>query len=438
VHYAVCFGLFLLAQICALAQSDKVRITAGPSGLPEQITIAADRTELPLELRAQKDVPAAVLQALGRGDQLRAPVRLLAGATDVSGQCQISVTGADYSITCTGAPEAVAVVFDLAGPVDVVIAGNEAFPVEAKEGVVWAKSVSECFIGSGDRGFVFSAAGNFAHQLERDKAGLFTWRILLGPQPRPAKFRVQVQPTQTKPVTARRQTWLTPLPDAIAGNVTPLLLHRYLAGTQAGRATQLRTNLAADRTVLGRALLLDAGVDCASLANLTEGLTVVKALEEFGALADDGQTEFVPYWRSAPLLRYGETFSAADAFELTGENPVAAVRVSVWRRAGKALLAVVNESDQPVREQLYVLDPAKVFGGPNRLTMAKVIAGWDERGIPADSDWSKRRFPEKGVCLMDVTDQGLVRAATVKDGVEVYGPVYVPPHSYRLLLGTSK
>ncbi|MCG3147028.1 MAG: hypothetical protein PCFJNLEI_00464 [Verrucomicrobiae bacterium] len=421
--------LFLLTVGMAGAETNKVRIVAGPDGWPAQIIIAADPTELPLELRAQKEIPATLLQGLGRGEQLRTPVRLVDGPTVVTEQCQVKVTGREYAVTPTGKFEALAVVFELAGVVDTVVVGNEVFPVGGAEGVVWAKSVSECFIGSGDRGFSFKAGFKPAMQLERDKAGNVTWRIFLGNQP--VKFTLDVFPAQTKPVTARRQTWLTTSPDAIAGDVSPLSLHRYLAGTHAGRATQLRANL-------GRALVLDAGVDCARLADLTEGLTVVKALEEFGALQADGQTEFIPSWRAAPVIRYGEAFSGDDVFELAKDNPVAAVQISVWRRAGKALIAVVNESDRPVREQLYVLAPAKIFGGANRLTAAQVMAGWDDRVIPADSDWSKRRFTEKGVCLMDVTDRGLVRAAAIKGGIEVYGPVYVAPHSYRLLLGTGK
>jgi len=315
--------------------------------------------------------------------------------------------------------------------------------------------VTQCFVGSGDRGFTFTQPAGFqpATQLDRDKAGNVTWRIFLLNRPGKASFSLLIDPSQTKPVAARRQTWLAPVAGAIASDTNPLLLHRYLAGTHAGRATQLQTQSAktsraggdpaADRRALGRALLLDAGLDGAGLANLTEGLTVVKALEEFGALKDDGQTEFRPYWRTAGVIRYGEAFSNDDVFTLTAEDPVAAVRLSVWRRGKQTLIVVVNESDKPVREQLYVLDPAKIFGGPNQTFAMQIAAGWDTTAIPADSDWSKSRLQSSvpqpggsaGICLRDVTDQGFVKSAAIKGGVEVYGPVYVAPHSYRVLLG---
>ena len=447
--------LLATLSLNAVAEPGKIRVSPATNGLPEQISIQADPTELPLELRAQKEVPAAVLQAIGRGDQLRASVRLVAGQTDVTADCKVKATDTDFTVTYSGTLESLAVVFELAGVVDTVIAGNEVLPIGQKDGVVWVntgKVLTEVFVGSGDRGFTWKATGldldtaKPTMQLERDKAGNVTWRCFLVnhpvklDKPQTMTFSLLIQPAQTKPVTARRQTWLQPAADAIAGDTAPLSWHRYLAGTHAGRATQLRGQ---SKAVLGRALLLDAGVDCAGLANLLDGVTVVQALEEFGALKEDGQTEFIPYWRTAAIIRYGEAFSSDDVFALAPDDPMAAVHLSVWRRGKQALIAVVNESDKPVREQLYVLDPAKLFGGPNRLTISQAIAGWDAAKIPADSDWSKSRFPtsvkgEPPVCLLDVTDKGYVRAAAVKGGTEVYGPLYIAPHSYRLLLGTGK
>jgi len=54
----------------------KHRFTLDASGLPAQIDILPDARELPLELRADAKAPADVLQAIGRGAQFRAPMRL--------------------------------------------------------------------------------------------------------------------------------------------------------------------------------------------------------------------------------------------------------------------------------------------------------------------------------------------------------------------------
>ena len=54
----------------------KHRFTIDASGLPAQIDILPDARELPLELRAGGKAPADVLQAIGRGAQFRAPMRL--------------------------------------------------------------------------------------------------------------------------------------------------------------------------------------------------------------------------------------------------------------------------------------------------------------------------------------------------------------------------
>ena len=482
--------------VAGAAEPDKARIVLAPGGLPEQITIQAHPSELPLEVRAQKEIPAAILQAIGRGDQLRAPARLVvraagqeivatltgedwkAGETTLKVKTTATPGRLDFAVTYSGGSiESLALVLDLAGPVDTIVAGTPpaAFTPTLRDGVIWANTTNQlaglmprCFVGSGDRGFTWLApdakgfeVGNTAptQQLDRDKAGNVTWRCFLVnrptklDKPRTANFSLLIEPTQTKPATARRQTWLTPAADGLTADAQPLLLHRFLAGTHAGRVTQFRLataqppraggDPAADRQALGRALLLDQGLDCTGLANLTEGLTVVKALEEFGALKDDGQTEFRPYWRTAGVIRYGEAFSNDDVFTLTAEDPVAAVRLSVWRRGKQTLIVVVNESDKPVREQLYVLDPAKIFGGPNQTFAMQIAAGWDTTAIPADSDWSKSRLQSSvpqpggsaGICLRDVTDQGFVKSAAIKGGVEVYGPVYVAPHSYRVLLG---
>ncbi|MBM4143138.1 MAG: hypothetical protein FJ225_06065 [Lentisphaerae bacterium] len=54
----------------------KHRFTIDGSGLPAQIEILPDPRELPLELRGGGKAPADVLQAIGRGAQFRAPMRI--------------------------------------------------------------------------------------------------------------------------------------------------------------------------------------------------------------------------------------------------------------------------------------------------------------------------------------------------------------------------
>ena len=52
-------------------------ITLDPTGLPAQVEIKADPTELPLDKRHPRvKVDEALLAAIGRGKQLRAPMRL--------------------------------------------------------------------------------------------------------------------------------------------------------------------------------------------------------------------------------------------------------------------------------------------------------------------------------------------------------------------------
>ncbi|MCX6931145.1 MAG: hypothetical protein NTZ29_00415, partial [Verrucomicrobia bacterium] len=120
--------------------------------------------------------------------------------------------------------------------------------------------------------------------------------------------------------------------------------------------------------ILGRALVHDIGVDVAGLANCTYAADVVNALESFGYFKNDGQTEFLPYWRAEDfgigLVRYGEQFEAdaKQGFALTTENPAGRVRVSLFLRptpenspvGRKVMMVLVNESDHPVRELLYV------------------------------------------------------------------------------------
>jgi hypothetical protein len=239
----------------------------------------------------------------------------------------------------------------------------------------------------------------------------------------------------------------------------PIPFFRYLAGTHTGQVRRLLPNAARlispgaerrlDRSLIARCLLHDIGLDAAGLAHLADAATVVKALHAFGCFEPDGATEFIPYWRTARILRYGEVFVEGDAFALDAEDPVGRVYVSVYRRPvrpgapqTRTLILIANEGDQPVRDQLYVLDPLRLFGGGNRLTDADVVGSYDFSNLPDDSDWGKpgvlsNRYKSSAV-LKDMEDNGTVRLVADKDGMEVYGPhIFVPARGFRLLYGTG-
>jgi len=207
---------------------------------------------------------------------------------------------------------------------------------------------------------------------------------------------------------------------------------------------------------LGRALLHDAGADVGGLGQKVAAANLLRALDAFGFFEDDGQTEFLPYWRSGAVVRYGEAFAAGGAFEVSEEDPVARAYVSAYLRPDKgdpskraAVFVVVNEGDAPLREQFYLLKPERLFGGPNKVTTRAVIDRWDFSRIPEDSDWRKgvmvgssTRYeggnnPAAVPQLMDLEDGGYVRAKAVAGGMEVYGFLYVPARGFRVLLGAG-
>ncbi|MDA0840940.1 MAG: hypothetical protein O3B01_07520 [Planctomycetota bacterium] len=237
----------------------------------------------------------------------------------------------------------------------------------------------------------------------------------------------------------------------------PMNLFRYLAGTHTSLVTRLHSNAstltrpsadpAADRVLLGRALLCDIGLDAESLANLTGAAKVLSALDNFGYFESDGKTEFIPFWRGHSVIRFGDSFNEDDAFALTDQNPVGQVYVSVYRRpqtgrGTQTMIVIANESNQPVRDQLYVLDPNHIFGGANVLDHAAIKGTYDFSRFHKMSDWMKAGVVGKSgkiKGLQDMEDQGVIRQNAAKDGIEVYGPnVFIPAHDFRILFGKSK
>lgn len=211
----------------------KHRFTIAPSGLPAQIAIKPDPRDLPLELRLPGAKPdAASLAAVGRGDQLRAPLRLeavIAGkrvpATVVeaakpvrewksertyrarlaAGPLAIELTttyDCDGAMRCQlayqgdGATqvEALELVGDLAGSVDLIakairggsMAGSDTWEcgLPQRPGVVWDSTQGEppelfysrfvpfVWFGSGDRGFTWFCDSDQGWGLDRDGASM--------------------------------------------------------------------------------------------------------------------------------------------------------------------------------------------------------------------------------------------------------------------------
>lgn len=593
--YAALLALVTLAlPFAAVAQlkldgstldTPKHVITLDKSGLPAQIVIKAEPGELPLALRAAGAKPGdADLQAVGRGPQLRTPMRLQAA---IGGQTLVAQpakpaqpAAANGVVTCVtelqagalrgtlrlqyGADGSMAAEFtyggqnvdvdklelilDLAGACDLIVAGPpvatevKAYPAAAYalgtgEGAAW-KSIPDaadsqqpaypgvlahCFLGSGDRGFTWLAAEATGFTVdaktptavvERDKAGLVTWRLAFINTPtkakdaRTAKFALLVHPTRGK-AAGRRQaqwkpwpgeaaapalTWAARQPgldlvradsatvheanavrallvgpaggDALSAAATladtcPNGLFRYLAAPHTGLNAQLRTNAgklstagaspACDRIAIGRALLHDIGVDIAGLGQRAATANLLRALDAFGYFKDDGNTEFLPYWRNTDVVRFGEAFTKGGTFEVSEENPAARGYVSVYIRPTakdpaktQALFVVVNEGDKPLREQFYLLQPQRLFGGANALTAAAIIREWNFSAIPEDSDWrqgvmigSAATREKPGLFLRDAEDGGFMQATSTGGGMEIYGKLFVPARSFRLLLGTG-
>ncbi len=255
---------------------------------------------------------------------------------------------------------------------------------------------------------------------------------------------------------------------ATLADAFPPPLFRYLAGTHTGLPAQLLANTpalmragmnpGAERMAVARALLHDIGFDARGAVHRAGLARAVSALAEFGCFEDDGMTEFLPYWRSRSAIRYGETFSADDVFAATAADPMARVYVSVWIRphgkARKALILVANEGGAPVREQLYVLDAARLFGGANTVLRPDLVDRWDFGGIPEDSDWNKARVRGEVIAaygpdtkhrssrevpfLGDAEDGGGVAQSVRQEKAEVYLRTYVPARGFRLLYGSGK
>ena len=173
---------------------------------------------------------------------------------------------------------------------------------------------------------------------------------------------------------------------------------------------------------------------------------VFNALADFGYFEEE-TTEYIPFWRSRHLVRYGEKFGG-DLFDLTAEDPFAKAHVSIYRRpykkvngkqGYKALFVIVNEGWEPLRGRLHILKPDRVFGGTNDLLVAEVHKHRDYE-LPFGLGYLKPAYPYGGnLGLKDAETQGTVVKSLYKEEKEVpgdiYGPIYVRGHDFRLLYG---
>ncbi len=262
----------------------KHRFTVDASGLPAQIVIRPDVRELPLELRgADAKVPAETLLSIGRGPQLRAPMRLEAviGGKRVSAKVvtpakavrtwkseieyvstlQIGPIQAELRMQydCDGSMHATLnygadtpakidrfeLVTDIDGTVDLAISqcisgGGDQMGADRwecslpnKPGVIWdstmtrlelfySKFVPWIWFGSADRGWSYYSKNDegwildregSAMQIERNKAGDVTWRLVFVNHPaevkgnRTIEFTFLTHPAKPKPENARLYAW---------------------------------------------------------------------------------------------------------------------------------------------------------------------------------------------------------------------------------------
>jgi hypothetical protein len=231
----------------------KHRFTLDASGLPAQIDIRPDPRELPLEQRgANATVSPQTLLAIGRGPQLRAPMRLEVeiggkrvpaqmvtpakavriwkseivyasklriGPVDADLQTRYDCDGSLHATLIYGSDTPVKIdrlelVADIAGTVDLAVFDERLeCSLPKKTGVVWdstamhlelfyTKFVPWFWFGSDDRGWSYYAHNDkgwildrdgSAMQLERDKAGDVIWRVVFVNHPAEVKGRHTIE-----------------------------------------------------------------------------------------------------------------------------------------------------------------------------------------------------------------------------------------------------
>ncbi len=203
-----------------------------------------------------------------------------------------------------------------------------------------------------------------------------------------------------------------------------------------------------DRQYLGRALTHDISV-CfdgphGKMLQVEYALRLMNLLTDFG-FYDEATLEFVPYWHLAGKVRYGPDFGD-QKYTVFTRPPEKDVVISAYRRPfernGKrgyqVLLAVMNEADVPVRADLHLRDPQRLFGagGRNQLQLSEALdaltpAGEEEAALLRQ--WRADLTDE--VVLRDLETGRYVRRIESGEPGESYGPIYIPSHDYRVFWG---
>ena len=184
-----------------------------------------------------------------------------------------------------------------------------------------------------------------------------------------------------------------------------------------------------DRQRTGIALINDFGVapngPHGTHHHKEQAVRLLDRLEAFGYF-DEGDLEMLPYWRNDAYVRMGD--APGDETQ---------VRVTVYRRpledgsGFKALFVILNESDGDVELPLELRDVARLLGGANTLTTGDVLERAAVPGVLAAAWAAGDAAAQAQPALMDLETGGLIARAA--DDAEVYGPVFVPYHDYRVL-----
>lgn len=146
------------------------------------------------------------------------------------------------------------------------------------------------------------------------------------------------------------------------------------------------------------AVLNDAGVNLDYLFNKTVGNKIVAMLDQqFGFFDGEQPAQFFPYWDNADVFRFQAEDRTQAAKGLHG---------SVFQRAGKAMLWLVNETDKGQTSDLWIND-AKLLG-KRAARLRDMETGEEMIRLPKTAD------------------------APTRDAT--WAHVHVPPHDFRALL----
>jgi len=205
-----------------------------------------------------------------------------------------------------------------------------------------------------------------------------------------------------------------------------------------------------DRQWLGRALLNDIGV-CFDgphglLQHVEQGTRLLRVLEDFGYFRPTN-TEFLPYWRNQHIVRLGSG-RRPDAHLLPPEKqrPDDHLYVTAYRRplqedgksGYKVLFVLMNEYPEPIRTNLHVLKPGRLFGDSarNELRAGAVTSALSVPEALQD-DVKKWAADRKDIPALKDMERGGVITGTIGTNRETYGPLWIPAHDYRLVYAYS-